>query len=71
MGINPKLAYEVNVVCDWAAAQDWCKEHVGEFNQDWLKLGIDPAASLFGDHTTTWYFKDPEMATLFILKWAQ
>jgi hypothetical protein len=69
--MNPDLVYEVKIVCDWAAASDWCLEHVGEFNKDWLKLGIDPAASLFGDMTTTWYFKDPWMATLFVLKWGQ
>ena len=69
--MNPDLKYEVKIKCDWPAASDWCFENVGEFNQDWLKLGIDPAAALFDDHTTTWYFKDERMAAAFVLKWSK
>lgn len=67
--MHPELIHEVKVVCDWAAASDWCKKHVGEFNRDWYKLGIDPAATVFGDHATTWYFRDRAMANWFILTW--
>lgn len=68
--MNPELKYMARIECDWAAASDWCKEHVGEFNQDWIKLGIDPAASVFGDYTTTWYFKDQKKLVEFLLRWA-
>ena len=57
--------------CDWSDAQNWCEEYVGEFNEDWYKLGIDPAASLFGDDTTTWFFKEEEKMMLFMLKWSK
>lgn len=68
--MNPNLVHKCVVECDWWEAQEWCKEHAGEFNQDWIKLGIDPAASLFGDKTTTWYFRDPKIATMFLLRWS-
>lgn len=68
--INPDLKYMIRIECDWVAAQDWCNENVGEFDVDWYKLGIDPAASLYGDYTTTWFFKDEEKMFLFALKWA-
>lgn len=69
--MNPELKYEVKIKCDWPAASEWCKENVGEFNKDWLKLGIDPAAALFDDHKTTWYFKDEQMAAMFVLWWSK
>lgn len=71
MEINSNLSYMAKINCDWPAAQAWCEENVGEFNVDWYKLGIDPAASLFGDTTTTWFFKDEEKMLLFLLKWSQ
>ena len=67
---NPDLKYMIRIECDWYAAQEWCKENVGEFDVDWYKLGIDPAAYLMGDHTTTWLFKDEEKMFLFALRWA-
>ena len=69
--INPDLKYMIRLNCDWWEAQEWCKEHVGEFDVDWYKLGIDPAASLMGDHTTTWFFKDNEKMLMFALKWSK
>ena len=68
--MNPELKYKVKIKCDWQSASDWCKENVGEFNLDWLKLGIDPAAALFDDHKTTWYFKREQDAIMFILRWS-
>ena len=70
MNMNSELVHEVKITCDWAEASDWCTENVGEFNQDWIKLGIDPAASLFGDRTTTWYFKRERDAIMFVLRWS-
>ena len=59
----------VVTVSDWKEVEDWCIEHVGHWNIDWYKLGIDPLAHLSGDYTTTWYFKDEKNAMLFILRW--
>lgn len=70
MELNSDLKYMCRIKCDWMQAQDWCTESVGEFNVDWYKLGIDPAASLFGDNTTTWYFKDEQKMLLFMLRWS-
>lgn len=63
--------YEVRIkFSDWPQVQDWCQEHIGEFDKDWYKLGIDPAQALFDGITeTVWLFKTQENATLFSLKW--
>ena len=55
---------------DWEAAVRWCEIYVGKFDQDWYKLGIDPAEYImYGDTTTTWLFKREEDVILFTLKW--
>lgn len=56
---------------DWPEIQRWCRDNIGEFNQDWYKLGIDPM-SFFNDGSvqTTWYFKQEKHAVLFFLKWS-
>jgi hypothetical protein len=69
--INANLKYMIRLECDWQTAQAWCMSNVGDFDVDWYRLGIDPAASLFGDKTTTWYFKDEKTMTLFALKFAK
>lgn len=56
--------------CDWENAQVWCEENAGDFGRDWYKLGIDPAASLLGDTTTTWFFNDQDKMLEFISEWS-
>lgn len=54
---------------DWPDIQDWCVVNIGEFDQAWYKLGIDPLAHLEGDRRTHWFFKQQKHATLFALRW--
>lgn len=68
--MNPKLTLQVDVECDWWEAEQWCNEYIGKWNEDWYKLGIDPAASMFGNNTTHWFFEDEQKQLLFILRWA-
>ena len=47
---------------------EWLETHVGEFGQDW---GRSYDMSLTSDtYGTTWWFQDPEAATLTLLRWA-
>lgn len=71
MEINPNLKYMARIHCDWWDAQHWCEEHVGEFNVDWYKLGIDPMEGLYGEPTSTWFFKDEQKMLLFMLRWSR
>ena len=68
--MNPDLILRADVECDWWEAEQWCNEYVGLWNVDWYKLGIDPAAAIFGNNTTHWYFKDEQKMVLFLLRWA-
>lgn len=54
---------------NWPEIQDWCVANIGEFDQAWYKLGIDPMAHMIGDRRTTWFFKREVDAILFALKW--
>ena len=50
--------------------QEWCNAYVGEFDQDWYKLGVDPLDYVRNDRfRTEWYFKREQDAVLFKLKW--
>lgn len=56
---------------EWWDAEHWCVAIVGDFGQDWYKLGIDPAEYVIDGRTrTTWYFKQEKHAMMFRLKWA-
>jgi hypothetical protein len=70
--MNPALVYEITIQTrDWDLAQKWCEKFVGEFNEDWYKLGIDPMLSVLeDDHSTTWYFKKSHDAAWFALRWS-
>ncbi len=50
--------------------QDWCWENIGEFNQDWYKLGEDILANLISDYKSTYMFRKEEHAVLFQLRWS-
>ena len=54
---------------DWPEIQDWCVKYIGEFDQAWYKLGIDPLAHLEGNRRTTWFFKREVDAIMFALRW--
>jgi len=54
----------------WWDAEDWCEENIGPHIETWYKLGIDIAAATSDDKSTTWYFKDQQQLTIFLLRWA-
>jgi hypothetical protein len=54
----------------YSEVQDWCWENIGEFNQDWYKLGEDILASLISDYKSTYMFRKEEHAVLFQLRWS-
>lgn len=68
--MNPDLVLKADVECDWWEAEQWCNEYIGQWNVDWYKLGVDPAAAMFGNNTTQWYFKDEQKMVLFLLRWS-
>ena len=73
--MNPKLIHKVIIQNDhWHEAAAWCDQHIGEFNDTWYKLGIDPLEMMMrptGAKTqTVWYFRNEKDALMFKLKWA-
>ena len=70
--MNQNLIHKVTIYNDeWHLAQEWCEQNIGEFNDTWYKLGIDPVSSLFYDKVeSVWYFKNESDAVLFKLRWA-
>lgn len=70
--VNPNLKYKVVIYQNnWSLVEQWCAENVGEFDRDWYKLGIDPAAFFTdGRIESIWYFARETDATAFSLKWA-
>ena len=64
--------YRVEIcTSDWYPVQLWCEQIIGEFDQDWYKLGIDPAEYVIDGRTrSTWYFKREQDAVMFKLRWA-
>jgi hypothetical protein len=71
--MNPALKYQVIIHNnDWHLAQEWCQQNIGEFDQDWYKLGIDPMSSMFDQKIqSVWYFRDETDAVMFSLKWVK
>jgi hypothetical protein len=51
--------------------QEWCEHNIGEFGQDWYKLGEDIMAMSMNPSTykSTYMFKDGKHAVLFMLRW--
>lgn len=70
--MGPEWKYKITIESpDWFLAQEWCKYYIGEFDQDWYKLGIDPAEfAVEGRIRSVWYFKKLEHANLFALRWS-
>ena len=54
----------------WPEVCDWCRANIGEFDQEWYKLGEDIAAqSIYSDYKSTYMFRDERHAVLFRLRW--
>lgn len=69
--MSPEWKYKITIENpDWQGAEQWCMLNVGEFDQAWYKLGIDPAEYLITRKTkTVWYFKQEKDAFAFALRW--
>ena len=70
--LGPEWKYCITLnTQDYAEIQDWCLENLGEFDDKWYKLGIDPAGMVLSHLTpkTIWYFKEEKDAVLFSLRW--
>ena len=70
--MSPEWKYKITIQNpDWHEIENWCLVYVGKFDQEWYKLGIDPAEFVIDGRThTTWLFKKHEHATMFTLRWA-
>jgi hypothetical protein len=49
---------------------DWCAVNIGDFDQDWYKLGEDILANMISNYKSTYMFRKEEHAVLFQLRWA-
>lgn len=70
--MNEKFPFTVTInQKNWHLVQQWCEKYIGNFAEDWYKLGIDPMQGVFDDNTwaTTWLFRKKEHAILFSLRW--
>jgi len=64
----PYLCYTSH---DWLEVTEWCRQNIGEFDQDWYKLGEDIAAqSIYSDYKSTYMFRREQDAVLFKLRWS-
>jgi hypothetical protein len=55
---------------NWPDVVAWCEQNIGVFDQEWYKLGEDPAAMMiYTDYKSTYMFRDERHAMLFKLKW--
>ena len=73
--MNPKLIHKVIIQNDhWHLAQEWCEQNIGEFNDTWYKLGIDPLETMMrpigAKMQTVWYFQNEKDAMMFKLRWS-
>ena len=70
--MGPEWKYHITLFTpDWHIIERWCQFELGEFDDRWYKLGIDPAEYLnTGLTRTVWYFKEEKDAALFALRWA-
>ena len=67
---DPEWPYICYTSHPWPEVCDWCKENIGEFDQEWYKLGEDIAAQgIYSDYKSTYMFRDERHVVLFRLKW--
>jgi hypothetical protein len=56
---------------DYREIEEWCNSVLGQFNEAWYKMGIDPLGYMStGLLATDWYFKKEKDAVLFALRWS-
>jgi hypothetical protein len=55
----------------WIEVCAWCEQNIGQFDQEWYKLGEDiMAQGIMTDYKSTYMFRDERHAMLFQLRWA-
>jgi hypothetical protein len=68
---DPEWPYICYTSHEWLEVCEWCSHHIGEFDQEWYKLGEDIAAqSIYTDYKSTYMFRDERHAVLFQLRWS-
>jgi hypothetical protein len=67
---NDEWPYVCYTSHDWQEVCAWCEVMIGEFDQDWYKLGEDiMAQGIYSDYKSTYMFKQEKHAMLFKLRW--
>ena len=69
--MSPEWKFHITLYTpEWYEIQLWCQSHIGEFDVDWYKLGIDPAEYVItGITRTVWCFKHEAHAIKFKKAW--
>lgn len=66
-----RFPYECRTGHDHDEVVPWLEATIGEFDQEWYRLGCDIAAGVTGWDPYDFYrFRDEQAAVLFRLKWA-
>jgi hypothetical protein len=70
MAINPELVYEATTEEAYPEVEAWCIEHVGPWNEAWVRIRHDIAAVLGAEgRKQIYYFRREQDCTMFILRW--
>ena len=65
------LVYPAYTHHPYPEVEQWCQDQIGPWNEEWYKLGDDPAAQIFNPgYRSVYYFRTEEQALLFTLKWS-
>ena len=68
---DPDWPYICYTSHDWQAVCEWCRQNIGEFDQEWYKLGEDiMAQGIMTDYKSTYMFRREQDAVLFKLRWS-
>ena len=67
----PKLIYTGYTTEAWPIVEQWCLDHIGEWNVEWYKLGEDVTAQIvYPDYRSTYLFRTEQQLLMFKLKWS-
>lgn len=71
MTIEQRFPYRVQTNHPYSVVVPWCESTIGQFDNEWYRLGSDIAAGLLPRHLNqdTYLFANQEHAALFALKW--
>lgn len=69
--IEERFPYECRTRFHYDQVVPWCRENIGEFDQEWYRYGSDIALGATGMETRdTYRFQTEQMAVLFKLRWS-